>query len=153
MDLTASSAVSLPMSSASLRLVVIWVGIRSIRCTYSGTRKPLRFTFTTNLMFIVFSHFLGTEIEVTDIKGGDLSRLPFLSLGTVLGGLARSLGFEGLLAANINLDLLGLRFRLLGQIHLQHALIIMGAHLSWIHRAGQSKRASEASVLALDATI
>jgi hypothetical protein len=35
-DLTASSAVNLPIISARLRLGVIWMGVRSIRCTYSG---------------------------------------------------------------------------------------------------------------------
>src|SRR5580704_7930847 len=50
MDLAASSAVNFPISSACLRLVVIWIGARSIRSTYSGTRLP-RFTFTTNLVF------------------------------------------------------------------------------------------------------
>jgi hypothetical protein len=55
MDLTASSAVNRPMSSASLRLVVIRIGLRSIRCTYSGMRTPPRLTFTTNLMIFMFS--------------------------------------------------------------------------------------------------
>ena len=53
MDLTASSAVNFPITSASLRLVVVWMGVRSIRCTYSGAWVPPRFTFTTNLMFIM----------------------------------------------------------------------------------------------------
>src|SRR5271165_2855809 len=70
----------------------------------------------------------------------------------VLCGLARSFGFESLLAANINLDLLGLGFGLLGEVDLQHALVIVGAHLPRIHRAGQRERAGEASVLPLDAT-
>jgi len=90
---------------------------------------------------------------------GDISRLPFLSftirhrqLGWFLCGLAVNLGFEGLLAANINLDLLGLGFGLLGEVDLQHALIIVGAHLPWIHRTGQRERAGEASVLPLNAT-
>jgi hypothetical protein len=50
-DLTASSAVNLPISSASLRLGVIWMGVRSIRCTYSVARVIPRFTFTTNFVF------------------------------------------------------------------------------------------------------
>ena len=55
MDLTASSAVNLPITSASLRLDVIWTGVRSIRWTYEGRRLALRLTFTTNLVvFIVF---------------------------------------------------------------------------------------------------
>src|SRR5271170_914994 len=54
-DLTASSAVNLPMTSASLRLVVVWMGVRSIRCTYSAARVPLRFTFTRNLVFFMVS--------------------------------------------------------------------------------------------------
>src|ERR1022692_1572608 len=55
MDLTASSAVNRPMSSASLRLVVVWMGLRSMRCTYSGARVPLRFTFTRNFVFFMDS--------------------------------------------------------------------------------------------------
>src|ERR1700746_2151262 len=54
-DLTASSAANFPITSASLRLVVMWIGDGSTRCTYSGARVPLRFTFTTNLMFFMFS--------------------------------------------------------------------------------------------------
>jgi len=44
-----------------------------------------------------------------------------------------NLGFEGLLAGNIDLDLLGFGFRLLGEFDLQHALFIVGAHLPCIH--------------------
>ena len=52
-DLTTSSAVNLPISRASLRLGVIWTGVRSTRCTYCV--MPLaRFTFTTNFVFMVF---------------------------------------------------------------------------------------------------
>jgi hypothetical protein len=45
-------------------------------------------------------------------------RLPFLSLANGLRGLAMNLGFEGLLAANIHLNLLGLGFRLFGELDL-----------------------------------
>src|SRR5258708_3425705 len=55
MDLTASSAVNLPIASASLRLVVVWMGVRSIRCTYSGARVPLRFTLTRNFVLVMVS--------------------------------------------------------------------------------------------------
>ena len=37
-DLTASSAVNLPITRASLRLDVIWMGVESILCTYSVAR-------------------------------------------------------------------------------------------------------------------
>ena len=47
-----SSAVNLPIMSASLRLLVVCMGVRSIRCTYSGARAPTRFVLTTN--FVVF---------------------------------------------------------------------------------------------------
>jgi hypothetical protein len=40
MDLMASSAVNLPITSASLRLNVILTGVRSIRCTYSAAWVP-----------------------------------------------------------------------------------------------------------------
>ena len=43
--MTASSAVNLPITRASLRLGVIWMGVRSIRCTYSVARVLPRFTF------------------------------------------------------------------------------------------------------------
>src|SRR5882762_10613029 len=55
-DLTASSAVNLPITRASLRLGVIWMGVRSIRCTYSVARVLPRFTFTTNFVFFIVSH-------------------------------------------------------------------------------------------------
>src|SRR5205823_13559096 len=47
-------AVNLPMTSARLRLSVVWTGLRSIRCTYSATRVP-RTTFTTNFVFFIVS--------------------------------------------------------------------------------------------------
>src|SRR5579862_7804911 len=53
-DLTASSAVNLPIRRASLRLGVIWMGVRSIRRTYSVARVLPRFTFTTNFVFMDF---------------------------------------------------------------------------------------------------
>jgi hypothetical protein len=65
----------------------------------------------------------------------------------VLRGLAVSLGFEGLVAANINLNQLGLGFGLLGKVDLQHALIIASADLRQIHGTGQRERPGEASVL------
>jgi len=52
MDLAASSAVNLPITRASLRLVVVCIGVRSIRWTYWAARVQPRFTFTTN--FVVF---------------------------------------------------------------------------------------------------
>src|ERR1700751_2590245 len=55
MDLATSSAVNLPIISASLRFVVVCIGIRSIRCTYSAARVPTRFVFTTNLVVFMVS--------------------------------------------------------------------------------------------------
>jgi hypothetical protein len=63
-----------------------------------------------------------------------------------------SLGFEGLLATNIDLDLLGFGFGLLGEVDLQHALVIVGTDLPRIDGTGQRERAGEGSVLPLDAT-
>jgi hypothetical protein len=63
-----------------------------------------------------------------------------------------NLGVAGLLAANTNLDLLGLGFGLLGEANLQQALVIVGVHLPCIHDIGERERAGEASVLPLDAT-
>jgi hypothetical protein len=79
--------------------------------------------------------------------GGEISRLPFLSLtirhrqlGWFLCGFAVGLGCEGLLAANINLDLLGLGFGLLGELDLQHALVIVGDHVPRIHGGSVNER-------------
>src|SRR5260370_3301263 len=89
-----------------------------------------------------------------ELPSGRRCKPPPISLTSylVLCGLAVRLGFESLLAANINLDLLGLGFGLLGQANLEHALVIVGAHLPRIHGTGQRERAGEASVLPLDAT-
>jgi hypothetical protein len=89
-----------------------------------------------------------------------MSRLPFSfidirQLATshlTLGGLAGRLSLESLLAANINLDLLRLGLGLFGKGNLQHSLVRVRVHLSRIHGTGQRERASEASVLPLDAT-
>src|SRR5206468_11093980 len=80
--------------------------------------------------------------------------LPFCTekLSCFLRGLGLSLGVENLFAANINLDLLGLRFGLFGKSNFQHSLVIVCVHLPRIHGAGQRERAGEASVLPLDAT-
>lgn len=69
MDLMVSSAVNLPITSASLRLVVVWMGVRSMRWTYSEARAPLRFTFTMNFVFFgeiavsMFSLFRGKGLR------------------------------------------------------------------------------------------
>jgi hypothetical protein len=63
-----------------------------------------------------------------------------------------NLGFEGLLAANVHFDLLGLGFGLLGKVDFQHALVIVGAHLPGIDGTRQRERPGELSVLPLDAT-
>ena len=53
-ELTTSSAVNFPMTSARLRLKVVWTGLRSIRCTYSAARV-LRTTFTINFVLFIVS--------------------------------------------------------------------------------------------------
>src|SRR2546427_12184045 len=79
-------------------------------------------------------------------------RVVDLATHRALGGLAVSLGFESLLAANINLDLLRLGFGLFGQLDFQHAIVIVGAHLPRVHGNGQRECAGGASVLPLDET-
>jgi hypothetical protein len=59
MDLIASSAVNLPNSNASLGLLVIWIGVGSTRCTFSGARVPPRYFYDK---FDVF-HFLSPFCE------------------------------------------------------------------------------------------
>jgi hypothetical protein len=60
MDLTAPSAVNPPITSASLRLAVVRIGIRLSHCTYLVA--PL-VTFTTNL---VGSCFFSVEVKKRD---------------------------------------------------------------------------------------
>jgi hypothetical protein len=52
-EFTASSAMNLPITSAFLRLVVMRMGVGSTRWTYAGALVPPRFTFTTNLVFVI----------------------------------------------------------------------------------------------------
>jgi hypothetical protein len=54
MDLTASSAVNLPIRNANLRLGVVRMGVRSIRSTYSVMSVPPRFSLTTKFVFFMF---------------------------------------------------------------------------------------------------
>ena len=54
----ASSAVNLPINSASFGLVVVWIGVRSSRCTNVGLCMPLRVNFTRNLVFFTNSILL-----------------------------------------------------------------------------------------------
>src|SRR6266576_2580960 len=77
---------------------------------------------------------------------------PPVSSNDKLRGFALTLCFEGLVAANVNLDLLGFGFRLLGESDLQYPLVIVGVHLTRIHRARQRERPSEAAILPLNAT-
>src|ERR1700693_1579019 len=85
--------------------------------------------------------------------GADIQPPPLsLNYLVVLRRLAGSLGFEGLLAANSHLDLLGLGFGLFGKVNLQHALVIVGAHLPRVYRAAQREGPVELCVLPLAAT-
>jgi len=78
MNFMASSAVNLPMSNATLRLVVIWTRVESTRCTYTGTRVPPRFTFTTNLIFFMCLLPLLSFREKTEQENGEESSDLFL---------------------------------------------------------------------------
>ena len=88
--------------------------------------------------------------------GGHFCRLPSKLPGFArlsprvcwqLCGFAGALGFQRLLAADVDLDLLGLGFRLLGQLDLQHALVVVGRNILRVHRVRQSERAGEAAIL------
>src|SRR5258707_12860787 len=127
MDLTASSAVNLPITSASLRWAVVRMGGRSIRCTYSAGQDPARFTFTINLVFFMGSPIRSGMTNKDDKQnGGDISAAPIALVSyCFLSGLAFSLAFDGLLAAYVDFDLPGLGFSLLGQADLQHAIVIV----------------------------
>src|SRR5262249_24593097 len=66
---------------------------------------------------------------------------------------ARSLGFNGFLAANVDLDLLRLGFCLLRQLNLQHAFIVLCGDLFRVYGRGQSERTGEAAILAFHSAI
>jgi hypothetical protein len=68
--------------------------------------------------------------EIAPFKWGHSKPPPFFSANCRLRGLGGSLGFESLLAAYVDFDLFGLGFGLLGQGDLQHALVVVRAHLS-----------------------
>src|ERR1700741_4586623 len=100
------------------------------------------------------------DYKITDSKqkgGGHLCRLPRKSsagvspaLGSTSGCLAGTLSFQLLLAADVDLDLLRLGFRLLGQNDLQNALLIVGLDLLRIHGRRQGESGGEAAILPLD---
>src|SRR5580692_3716163 len=69
-----------------------------------------------------------------------------------LCGFSCSLGFQSLLGANIDFDLLGFGFRLFCQSDLEGPLVIVGRNLLRIHGWGQSEGPGEASILPLHAT-
>jgi len=74
MDLIASPAVNLPMTSASLRSVVIWMGLRSIRFTYlSGVNTGTAHSY--NKFEIV--HDSSRLFGMTSRMGADVSRSHF----------------------------------------------------------------------------
>ncbi len=79
-DLTASSAVNLPITCASLRMVVIWIGDESTRCTYWGARAPPRFTFTRNLMFFIFISLSEKRDQRMAMQRRPVSAFPHLPL-------------------------------------------------------------------------
>src|SRR5208337_2339067 len=70
-----------------------------------------------------------------------------------LRGLAGALAFERLLAAHVDLDLLGLGFGLLGKSDLQHALVVVGRNLLGIYGVGKGEGAGKAAILALHTTV
>ncbi len=113
MDLAASSAVNLPITSANLRLVVVWMGSRSIRSTYCGACAP-RFTFTTNLIFFMVPFYFCRSDNIKDpTSRKEATFKPALCLlshsqSKTVHCCKLGLGFERFLAANTTLDRLGL---------------------------------------------
>jgi hypothetical protein len=132
MDLTASSAVILPIINASLRLVVIWTGVGSILC-HVGRGASSAATHSYN-KFDVFHHFSYSLGERR--TGGEKDASHFLHRPGYLRGLAVQFCFQAFFAANAHLDLLGFGFSLLGKANFQHALVIVDAHLPRIHGTG-----------------
>src|ERR1700722_4255760 len=98
-DLLVFSPANLPLTSASLRLVVVWMGVRSIRCTNSGTRLPPRFNCTTNFVFFIVCPFLYSTLRnrtPRTLGRGSVSGLQCRRLFPVLGRQAHSPNVLGL---------------------------------------------------------
>ena len=157
------SVVGRPTKATAGLVAAAMSGIRSIR----GECAPP--ASTTGLQHSASLVPAGRHIRIgihVDVTGGDRNRLgstvfrysfgmtkkrerirpPPISLSSCSRNLAVNFGFEALLAANIDLDLLRLGFGLLGEVDLQHALVVVGAHLSWINGTGRRERAGEACV-------
>src|SRR6266446_4934707 len=119
-----------------------------------------------------------SQVCVTKMGGGLLGRLPSKSSGASPGwrapsaplragrgrgcphmnisslrGFAGPFGFEGLLAAHVDLDLLGFGFGLLGQRNLQNALVVVRRNFLRVHGARQIEGTGEAAILALHAAV
>ncbi len=62
------------------------------------------------------------------------------------------LALNALLAAYVDLDLLGLGFSALCQLDGQHAIVVLRVDVLGVHGVRQRERANEAAVAALDAT-
>src|SRR5260370_25495893 len=66
-----------------------------------------------------------------------------------LCSLAWRFGFQRLLAAYVYFDLLRLSFGFLGQLDLQHALLVVGLNAIMVDGVGEGEGADEAAVLPL----
>src|SRR5271166_1623157 len=69
--------------------------------------------------------------------------------GLALGAFA----FQGLVAADVDLDLLGLGFGFLGQLDVENALVVVGGDVLRVHGIRQSEGTGEAAILPLHAPI
>src|SRR3984957_19055017 len=89
--------------------------------------------------------------------GADEGVRPYM-IAALLRGFAGTFAVQGLFgasvgAAHVDLDLLRLRFGLLGQRDLQYALVVVRRNLLGVYGLGQGEGAGEAAVLALHAAI
>jgi hypothetical protein len=74
----------------------------------------------------------------------------------VLRGLSGALGLlrvERFFTADVDLDLLWLGFGLLGQLHLQNALVVVRRHGFGVYRVRQREGSGEGTISPLNATV
>src|SRR5215469_6358389 len=81
---------------------------------------------------------------------------PDYKLTPSLGSLAARFGFlavKRLLAADVDLDLLRLSFGFLGQLNLQHALVVVSLNALGVDRVRKREQTGEAAILTLHAAV
>src|SRR5690349_12507407 len=99
------------------------------------------------------SSWLKLNRSASPSRGRTNASAPTQSLRGLAWAFTFDLLFRALRATDVDLDLLRLGFRLLGQIDLQDSLVVARRDVLGVHGLGQSEGAGEAAILTLHAAI